>query len=77
MVRDALAEITELSSTECVVGQAVQKVPEDLRVGLIKALNPDSGLPSTAIWKWLRREGISMSDRAIQRHRKGQCGCFR
>lgn len=78
LARDALTEITELApSKECVVGLSIQQVEEGLRGGVIKALSPDSGLPSTAIWKWFKREGISLSERSIQRHRGGSCGCSR
>jgi hypothetical protein len=65
---------TEAQTPRCKVFKVLNELSEDLKPGLVDALD-NMSLTGTAIAKWLSREGFNISERSVQRHRGGSCGC--
>lgn len=73
-VEEIEALMEERHRPRCKVSQALEWVSADLKPGLEDAL-ADKSMFSNAIAKWLSREGFQISERSVQRHRGGNCGC--
>lgn len=71
----ALAKQQNYRSTRCLVSVTLEKLDEADAQALRNALDPQSGLQSSAIRKALLDEGIDVSVQSIQRHRRKDCRC--
>lgn len=75
--RDALAEITALVASApaiCKMGTALKTMDPTVRKGVEDAIAVKE-IPATAIAAWLRKEGLTVSDQTVLRHRKETCAC--
>lgn len=74
---DVLAEFVELSKVrraECGIALALKTL--DAKEGeALKAALASESITSVAIETWLKRRNVKVSDRTLNRHRKGQCAC--
>lgn len=73
-----LSEFLKLSRPEkkktCLVGAALDALPEDERAALVAALQTDAVTPS-AIAKWLAARELKANLSAVSHHRRGTCVC--
>lgn len=76
LARDVLAEIAALgpSQERCKMWSTLETIEPSLRAGVEKALAIKE-IPAAAIAKWLRSEGLPVSDNTVLRHRKEMCAC--
>ena len=72
-----LSEIKELENrkgTRCGWTKAEAQFKGEDKKDLDAALE-DLAITSTAIAKWISKQGLSISAHVIQRHRRGECSC--
>jgi len=82
---DRLAEASKTAkrSTLCKIGSIIHgtQLPETDRQALKDMLETPDGTPNrlnnATIGKVLREEGFDTSNSAVDRHRRGECGCNR
>jgi hypothetical protein len=73
---DDLAQVAGLRSANgCGVVALYERLDNDDRKMLQDKLETSTDVPATAIGLVLRAHGYRISDRSLQRHRKGACGC--
>lgn len=77
--RNVFAEISEIQAstqtTRCKVHKALRWLDAELSRQVQDALLDIEGTTGRAIASWLTREGFQISERSVQRHRGGSCGC--
>lgn len=72
---DAVAAETRAKGPRCTVGRLLTVLPKDILADLMVACDgPDT---STAISRGLHTLGYELGHNALQRHRRGDCGCGR
>jgi len=72
---DAVAAEARPQGPRCGVGRLLTDIPKDVRADLLAAF--DSPATATAIARALHTLGYKIGHYALQRHRRGDCGCGR
>lgn len=73
---DAVKAETQRPGGRCTVARLADKLPADVLADLNRVL-ADVDIPATAIARGLGRLGFECGHFALQRHRRGSCGCPR
>lgn len=71
MVPDYLVQ----QSRPCKLARIIADLPDDIRTDIIHAVSHAHRYNATDIARNLRNLKLFVSDRVIQRHRRGECGC--